>query len=381
MRATVLKDAALTKHAGRFVWLSVDTEKERNEQFIEKFTVDNWPTFYIVDASTETANLKWLGTATVPQLEKLFDDGERAVRNTSGKELEQLLASADRAYATGQRAEAAKLFREALEKAPAEWPRRARAVESLVTALQGAGDSEACARAALREGASLPRGSSFANAVATGLACALSAPPKAPWRAEAIASLEPRVRDALSIPDLLADDRSGLYDALVQAGETRGDKDGVNQAAGDWLRFLEGEAAQAATPEARSAFDSHRVAAALKLGEPGRVISALQSSERDLPQDYNPPARLAIVYSALGRYDEALAAADRGLSLVYGPRRIRVLESKAGIYAKKGDQPAVQRTFEEAIRFAESLPKAQRSERTIARLKLAAAKAGQAASR
>src|SRR5712692_9978801 len=116
MRATVLKDPALVKHAGRFVWLSVDTERDRNETFIEKFPVDNWPTFYVVDASDETASLKWLGTATVPQLEKLFDDGEQAVRKGSGEDPERLLATADRAYATGQRAEAAKLYRAALQK-------------------------------------------------------------------------------------------------------------------------------------------------------------------------------------------------------------------------------------------------------------------------
>jgi len=381
MRATVLKDAALTKQAGRFVWLSVDTEKERNVDFIQKFPVDNWPTFFVIDSVGETAALKWLGTANVAQLEKLMDDGEQAIRTTSGKDPDQLLASADRAFAAGQRAEGAKLYRESLDKAPPSWPRRPRAVESLVTALQGAADQEGCARAAMRETASLAPGSSFANAAATGLTCALSAPASAGWRGEAIALLEPRVRQALSFPDLLADDRSGLYDVLVQSREAQGDKEGTKQAAADWLRFLEGEAARAPTPEARSAFDSHRLAAALKLGEPGRVVAPLQSSERDLPQDYNPPARLAIAYSALGRYDDALAAADRALSRVYGPRRIRVLQSKANIYAKKGDPIAAQRTLEEAVQFAETLPVSQRSEKTIERLRAEAAKAGQAASR
>jgi tetratricopeptide (TPR) repeat protein len=254
-------------------------------------------------------------------------------------------------------------------------------VESLVVALQGSGDHEACARAAKQEIASLSRGPSLANAAAIGLHCSVSAPASAPWRAEAIAALEPRVREALTFPDLLADDRSGLYDELVQAREAQGDKEGVKQVAGDWLRFLEGEAARAPSPEARAAFDSHLVVAALKLGEPGRVVSALLTSERDLPRDYNPPARLALVYSAMGRHDEALAAADRALSRVYGPRRIRVLQSRANIYVKMGDSLAARRTLEEAVQFAESLPKGQRSEKTIERLKTEAVKVGQAASR
>ncbi len=62
------------------------------------------------------------------------------------------------------------------------------------------------------------------------------------------------------------------------------------------------------TPEQRTVFDSHRVAAALELKQPQRVIAALQLSERDFPTDYNPPARLAAAFQALQDWDRALAA-------------------------------------------------------------------------
>ncbi len=368
MRANVLNDAALMKQAGRFAWLSIDTEKSRNEAFIEKFPVDNWPTFYVIDPANETAVLKWLGTATVGQLEKLFDDGELAVRTSSGQTAEEVLALADRAHAEGRRAEAAKLYRDALQKAPENWSRRARAIESLVAALQGSGALEDCAQAALKAVPTLPRGPSLANTAGTGLQCALSAPKEATWRRDAIAGLEPWVRSALAVSDLLADDRSGLYEVLVQAAEASGDQQRVKQLAADWLGFLDGETARATTPEARAAFDSHRLVASLKLGDPGRMLPALEASERDLPQDYNPPARLALVYSELGRYDDALRASERALSKVYGPRRIRVYETKAQIYLKAGDRAAALRTLSEALEFAQSLPKAQHPDRAVARL-------------
>ena len=111
MRANVLNDAALVKHAGRFAWLSIDTEKSQNAGFLEKFPVDNWPTFYVIDSANEGAAMKWLGTASVQQLEKLFDDGELAVRTSSGKSADELLALADRAHAEGRGADAAKLYR------------------------------------------------------------------------------------------------------------------------------------------------------------------------------------------------------------------------------------------------------------------------------
>jgi tetratricopeptide (TPR) repeat protein len=371
MRANVLNDAALVKHAGRFAWLSIDTEKSQNEGFLEKFPVDNWPTFYVIDSANERAAMKWLGTASVHQLEKLFDDGELAVRTSSGESADEVLALADRAHAEGRRTDAAKLYREALQKAPAQWPRRARAIESLVAALQGARAFEDCSQVALKAVPTMPRGSSFANSAAMGLQCALSAPKNALWRPDAIAGLEPWVRSALDVPDLLADDRSGVYEVLVESAEAGGDRMRVKQLAGDWLAFLEREAAKVPSPEARTAFDSHRIAAALKLGEPSRAIPALEASERDLPNDFNPPARLALLYSEVGRYDDALRAADRALSKVYGPRRIRVYETKAQVYLKAGDRSSAERTLVEALQFAKALPKAQRSERAVERLQAA----------
>jgi len=44
-------------------------------------------------------------------------------------------------------------------------------------------------------------------------------------------------------------------------------------------------------------------------------------TERDFPDDYNPPARLARTYFELKRYDEALDAATRAITKAYGPRK------------------------------------------------------------
>jgi tetratricopeptide (TPR) repeat protein len=74
------------------------------------------------------------------------------------------------------------------------------------------------------------------------------------------------------------------------------------------------------------------------------------------------------VYQKLGRWDEALAADDRALKLVYGPRRIRVLVVRADIYAGKGDAAMQKKTLEDAVAFAKSLPEGQRSEENVADL-------------
>ncbi len=364
MRATVLQDPALVKEAGRFVWLDVDTERPESAPFLHDIPIEVWPSFLVVDFETGRPVLKWLGSATAPQLAKLLLDGERAVREAEGESAEALLVRGDRANAAGRVEEAVAAWRRALARGGPAWDRRPRVVESLVLALAGS-EPEECARVARAEGPGLARGQSFANVASVGLSCALDAPEGASWAA---AALEPLARQALSAPGVLADDRAGLYDGLIRARQAAGDEAGVRTLGQAFWKFLEAEARSARTPAERASLDSWRVSCAIQLSDPGRALPALQASERDLPGDYNPPARLAVLYRELGRQKEALAAADRALARVYGPRRLRVLDVKASIHEAAGDRPAARAALEEALRFAAALPAAQRNEQAVSRL-------------
>jgi tetratricopeptide (TPR) repeat protein len=142
---------------------------------------------------------------------------------------------------------------------------------------------------------------------------------------------------------------------LVQACKESEDAAGARALAADWLAFLEREAERAPTPEARAVFDAHRVSAAIELGEPARALEPLAQSERDFPEDYNPPARLAVALAAAGRHDEALAATDRALERAYGPRKLRVYTTRADILEQRGDREALERTLREALAHARSL--------------------------
>ena len=95
----------------------------------------------------------------------------------------------------------------------------------------------------------------------------------------------------------------------------------------------------------------------------------LEASERDLPDDYNPPARLAAAYRAMKKWDEALVASDRALAKVYGPRKLGIYSARADILSGKGDRDGARRTLEEALFYADSLPAEQRSEGTLAALR------------
>jgi tetratricopeptide (TPR) repeat protein len=170
-------------------------------------------------------------------------------------------------------------------------------------------------------------------------------------------------------PGISADDISSIYEALSDEREDAGDDAGRIRFLEERSAFLDREAAKASTPEQRAVFDSHRLGVALALGRPERAIPMLEQSERDFPDDYNPPARLAAAYKAMKRWDEALAASDRALSKAYGPRKLLILQNRAEILAGKGDTAGARATLEQAISLAESLPEGQRSERTIAALR------------
>jgi tetratricopeptide (TPR) repeat protein len=369
MRATVLTDRALTRHAGRFVWLSIDTENEKNAGFLGRYPWEAVPTFEVLDPRSEKVVYRWLGAVDTRQLVQRFGEAERAMAQGAGLDADSLYARAATLDAQGRTKEAADGYEEALRAGDTSWPTRGRAAEALVFALSESDQGEACARRAIDLGPSLPPGVSRANLAATGLGCALDADDKLSWRTGAISSLEASVKAALSFDGLLSDDRAGLRSALIDARDRQGDAAGAKAEAKALLEFLEQDEKTAPSADARAALDGYRVNAAIAAGDPARALRPLQASERDLPGDYNPPARLAIVFRELGRYDEALAASDRALAKVYGPRKLTVLDARATIFEKKGDTAKTKATLEQALSYAESLPESQRPAGQVTRIR------------
>ncbi len=371
MRAYVFTDKSLTRHAGRFVWLELNTEKAGNADARKRFGIVGLPTYVIVDPATEKVALRWVGGFTVTQLERLLDDGAAAVAGLPATGPEAALARADRAYAETDYASAARAYEEALAQATPGWAARPRATDALLFSLDQVGDSRGVLRVA-REALPVERQTPYAvNVAASGLAAALSLPDTAAGRADAIAEFEAAAREVLEDAHLTiaADDRSGLYIEVLDARKEAKDEAGAKKVAEEWAEFLELQASLARTPEQRTVFDSHRLTAYHELGQVERAIPMLRASERDLPGDYNPPARLAVAYSWLKRWDLALAASDRAMAKAYGPRKLGLYSARADIYAGKGDKAAARRTLEEAIAYGQALPPGQRSESQLAGLR------------
>jgi tetratricopeptide (TPR) repeat protein len=368
MRAHVFTDPALAEQAGRFAWLSIDVENAANEKFLATFPWKAVPTFLVIDPRSEQVVYKWLGAVDRPQLQTRLAESLTSFGSPPHSPAEQALAEAERLNGSDREVEAAAAYQKALQLGGDDWPARSRVTESMVLALAMSGDHQACVDSALAAVGTLPRSASFANVASTGLTCALELDPSNSARAKSIGQLELMVREASAIPGLLGDDRSGLFASLLDARKDAGDETGVKALALEWLDFLEQATKGAASAEERAAYDSHRVAAALAAGDPARVLPALQQSARELPDDYNPSARLALLLRELGRYDDALAASDRALTLAYGPRKLALFETRASIYERRNDTAAAQQTYHDAIAYARTLPASPRLDRAISRL-------------
>ena len=64
MQRFVLSDPGMKPVADAVVWSSVETEREENKPVVEKYPLDAWPTFLIVDPESEDVLGRFLGSGT-----------------------------------------------------------------------------------------------------------------------------------------------------------------------------------------------------------------------------------------------------------------------------------------------------------------------------
>ncbi len=354
MRAYVFTDARLRPLVGRFVWLSLDTERDENAPIVTRLAVHSLPTLFVVDAATEKPELAWEGSLTTLELVRLLEDTERGDGGGSaGSEATMSLLRGHRASATGDRDGAIADYRAALAAAPPAWPARPEAVDALVLRLSDSKRFAACVTVAADEVPHMPAGTPLADALRSALGCVNELPVKAPERGRLpalVAAAEGVVSDATQ--PLLADDRSDLYDYVVDALRNLGQVENAKLEAAAWASFHEAQAARAPTASARAVFDAHRLLAYTALGEPQRAVPMLEQSERDFPDDYNPPARLGMALFEMKRFDEALAALARALGRAYGPRKLRLWSLEADVFVAKGDPASAEKALRDALDFA-----------------------------
>ena len=350
MRAT-LADASLARYAGRFVWLELNFDKPVNQAFLERHGVLYTPSFFVINPVDEQTTVTQIGGMTLPELTQFLDQGAGGVMAKAGMPPNAALARGDEMLARGRHAEAAAAYQEALRLGGKTWPQHERAIGSVTWALMLGGQSQACAETAALEAPSMTRGQMFGRVVLAGLVCANQGQ-QAPWAEAARKTLRPLAEKAVALPEMLRDHRFQLYQQLMHAADMAGDEATVTRWGDRWLQEL--DATRPANDDERSALDIARADAASLLGAPSRVLPALIASERAMPTNYNASLRLAQMEFEAKRYDEAIAACDRGLAHVNGPLgRAWLLETKADALTQVGRPEEARRVLEAALQSAQ----------------------------
>ena len=197
----------------------------------------------------------------------------------------------------------------------------------------------------------LPAGSSRAAVLVTALSAASEAGRDEPWLFE---EAEKTARDE-SAP-YVPDDRSGIYEALVDLRDARKEPAQKKATAEAWASFLDRTAEAAKTDELRFVYDAHRFLAARALGRPERALGMLEKSAARFPEDGNAHARLSKAYSLLGKDDRALEEGARALALLRGPRSLRAAELVADVYEKAGKRAEAAQALATALDRVKDLP-------------------------
>jgi thiol-disulfide isomerase/thioredoxin len=359
MQNYVLNDPSLAPLAERVVLVELDTDKPENAAFLEKYTVSVWPTFFVIDPNSGEATGLWPGSASVNEFRGFVQDGLAAIdaKGANPDSPEALSAAAKSKQATGDWAGAARDYAQVVAKAPADWPRRSEALMGWLFSLSQADMSEECVkvgRAHLAEvtGAAVP-----ADYASTLLGCAGEgkAGDAKLAHAEAVARL--KAFTANPPADASADDRADAWNILSYALDDDGDKAGARHAQEQRLAVLEKAVAGVQDPLLAQTFDYARAQAYVALERGDEAVAMLEAREKELPNSYEPPARLASALSKMDKLPEALVAIDRAIAKSYGPRQLLYVKQKADIQQRMGDVAGQIATLQQEVAGYEALAK------------------------
>lgn len=365
MKHYVLDSPALRSLGEHVVFVAVDTEKEKNAAFVDKHAIDMWPTFFVLDPERGDVLGYWPGAGSVKEMDDFVReaiaarDARRADKLDPKSPLAALLAG-KAANARSEYDEAAKHYKAAVERAPADWSRRSEAIVGWVSALFNAGRADQCVDAGVKH-LSEVRGAAKPTDVARTLFDCSDHVKDDKKRRAAREAVKARLSAiaASPHPEATPDDRADTLDVLSDILLSLGDEAGAKKALGERLALLEKASKAAPTPAAAQTYDAALASALLSAGRHADAIALLTEREKQLPSSYEPPGRLAGVLLALKKYPEALAAVERALRHAEGPRRLRFLEIKADALAGLGDHAGQVKALQEAVAGYEAQAKRQ----------------------
>ena len=356
MQSYVLTDKAFAPYDGKFVFLALDTDRDANAATVAKFPPAAWPTFFVVASGDESIQGRFVGSASVEQFTRFLDPHVGATQGDLPP-LYATIRDGDRAAARKDWAAAEAAYKKALES-----PNTVERPDLLVNLMQVLSRQEKwaeCAALASAQMFSTGKAASASDFTSYALRCAdgvakTDAAKATEVRTSVVKRLTELTADA-SAP-LSVDDRSDALMYLREAHEALGEKDQARAAATRQRALLDEAAAQAPDAWVASTYNWPRSEVYTYLGAGLELVPALEKSAADLPEEYDPPHRLAWVYWKAGKLEEAREWAVKAAALVYGPRKTRTLAMLADIEKARGDATAERKARTEIVATWEKLP-------------------------
>src|SRR3954470_6519581 len=312
MQRFVMADPGMKPVADDVVWASIETETEKNKPVVEQYPLDVWPTFLIVDPDSEKILGRWLGSASLTDLRAFVQEGVRAYRARDKKPDAAELAQreGDAARNKGDLKASAAAYGRALEATKMGDPQRPERLALAANALRKVKTPEAakaCVQLGLKEMRNTGDSSIATDFLGYATACAEQLPENDLDRKQLFTASIDRLREVLAKKDapLAVDDRSDALANLAELLDNSSRHPEALQAMQERAQLLEKAAASAPDATMASTFDAHRTDTYLYLKEPQKAEALLTKREKEMPGDYNPPARLARVLLEQKKLSEA----------------------------------------------------------------------------
>jgi tetratricopeptide (TPR) repeat protein len=355
------------------VWLSIETEAEKNKPVVEKYPLDGWPTFLLVDPANEQVIGRWLGSGSVKDIRGFVEEGARRYRQ-KGKlaPAEAAQRDGDQARIRGDMKAAAAAYGKSVALSKPADPERPERLTLYITALRKLGTPEAartCVQLGLKEARTTGDSVVALDFVSGADECTIALPKDDPDAAKMRQLAIERIDDLVHRKEapLAADDRSDALATLASMYDVGGKHVQAVLTMRERAQILESAAAAAPDATMASTFDPHRTETYIYLGEPQKAEQLLAQREKEMPEDYNPPARLARVFLEEKKLEEAEAAVDRALAkMTRGQRRVGILGLKAKILTAEGKP--VDAVVREQLEVLRELPAPQRNPKFEAKL-------------
>ena len=360
MQTTVFMDPSFAN--AKFVFASLDADREVNAAAIGKFAASAMPTFYVI-GNDEAVLARFIGAADTKQFLAFLASGAAAASG-GGAVADARLLGGQRALAKRDYTAADEEFTAALAAMPENWARRDELLNAIILVKSKRGDAKGCLDIAEKYMEVAGNNALATNFIGTADGCVEKAKASEPERAakirqQGIARWKAILADKTA--PLSIDDRAEALGYMRDALDASGKPDEAKQVAEQVRVMLDDAMAKAPTPLEKMTHLWLRCEVYVYLKRPLDLVADIEALAKQLPKEYDPPARLGWLYLKAGKLDEAAKWTEQALGLVYGPRKGRLLAQRAEIAKAAGDKATERRYREDAVKLWESLPPGQQN--------------------